>query len=298
MTSIRPGQWSRTVSEPHVSRTIPEVQVAARWTPPSGTLGELVAASRLRAARLEPVRRDLEDVARRAAVPPSFATSLRGSRIAVIAEVKRRSPSRGDINPGLDAADQALAYADGGAAAISVLTEPDRFNGRPEDLTAVRARVDLPVLRKDFLIDPLQLVEARALGASAALVIVRAVDPVCLGELVDAARVLGLDLLVEIHTEGEADRALATGARVIGVNNRDLETLAVDPTRAHRLIPQLPPDVVAVAESGIVTRADVEAAAAVGADAVLVGTALSAASDPTALVRALGAVPRRLTGRH
>jgi indole-3-glycerol phosphate synthase len=274
------------------------VQVASRWTPPSGTLGQLVAASRFRAASLEPVRRDLEDAARRAAVAPSLAASLRGTRVAVIAEVKRRSPSKGDINPRLDAADQAWAYAEGGAAAISVLTEPDRFNGRPEDLTAVRARVELPVLRKDFLIDPLQLVEARALGASAALVIVRAIDPVSLGELVDAARMLGLELLVEIHTESEADRALAVGAQVIGVNNRDLETLAVDPTRAHRLIPQLPPGVVAIAESGIVTRSDVEAAAAAGADAVLVGTALSAASDPTALVRALSAVPRRLTERH
>jgi indole-3-glycerol phosphate synthase len=211
----------------------------------------------------------------------------------VIAEVKRRSPSGGDINLGLDAADQAAAYAMGGAAAISVLTEPDRFNGRAEDLSAVRSRVQIPALRKDFLVDPLQLIEAKALGASAVLLIVRAVDPVCMGELIDAARALGLELLVEAHTDGELERAVTSGLRVIGVNNRDLETLRVDPTLAHRLIPTLPPEVIAIAESGITTRADVEAAAAVGADAVLVGTALSAAAEPTAAVRALSTVSRR-----
>jgi len=257
-----------------------------------------VAASRVRVSRLEPHRRDLDDAARRAEAPPPFAAALLGDAIAVIAEVKRRSPSGGDINLGLDAADQAAAYAEGGAAAISVLTEPDRFNGRAQDLSAVRGRVRLPVLRKDFLVDPLQLVEARALGASAALLIVRAVDPVCMGELVDAARGLALDLLVEIHTDAEAERALAAGVRVIGVNNRDLETLQVDPALAHRLIPTLPSEVIAIAESGIVTRADVEAAAGAGADAVLVGTALSAAPDPAAAVRALRAVPRQPARRR
>jgi len=274
------------------------VQVAARWTPPSGTLGELVAAARVRVARLRPHRRDLEDAARRAEVPSPFGAALRGSAVAVIAEVKRRSPSGGDINLGLDAADQAAAYAAGGAAAVSVLTEPDRFNGRLEDLVSVRQRVRIPTLRKDFLVDPLQLVEARAAGAAAALLIVRALDPVGMSELVDAARDLGLDLLVEIHTEREAERALAAGARIIGVNNRDLETLRVDPTLAHRLIPALPDDVIAVAESGIAGLVDVQAAARAGADAVLIGTALSSAPDPAAAVRSLSAVPRRPTRQH
>jgi indole-3-glycerol phosphate synthase len=178
------------------------------------------------------------------------------------------------------------------------LTEPDRFGGRLDDLHAVRERVTLPVLRKDFLVDPLQLVESRALGASAGLVIVRAIEPSRLSELIGAARELGLELLVEVHTETEAELALAAGSRVVGVNNRDLETLQVDPALARRLIPTLPKDVVAVAESGIARRADVEAVAAVGADAVLVGTALSAAADAAAAVRALSTVPRFSTGRR
>jgi indole-3-glycerol phosphate synthase len=238
------------------------------------------------------------EVARRTPAPPGFASALRRDTVAVIAEVKRRSPSQGDISPGLDAADRARDYAAGGAAAISVLTEPDRFGGRLDDLHAVRERVTLPVLRKDFLVDPLQLVESRALGASAGLVIVRAIEPSRLSELIGAARELGLELLVEVHTEAEAELALAAGSRVVGVNNRDLETLQVDPALARRLIPALPKDVVAVAESGIARRADVEAVAAVGADAVLVGTALSAAVDAAASVRALSTVPRFSTGRR
>jgi indole-3-glycerol phosphate synthase len=272
------------------------VQVAARWTPPSGTLGELVQAASDRAARTLPRRSELERAAQRIATAPPFAPALRGQAIAVIAEVKRRSPSKGDINLRLDAAEQAAAYAAGGAAAISVLTEPERFGGRAEDLADVCTRVRLPTLRKDFIVDPIQLVETKALGASAALVIVRALDPVKLGELMDVARALGLELLVEVHTEAEAERALAAGARVVGVNNRDLETLQVDPGLALRLIPRLPPDVIAVVESGIVSRVDVERAAAAGADAVLVGSALSGASEPTAAVRLLSTVPRPQTG--
>ncbi len=271
------------------------MQVAARWTPPSGTLGELVTAARVRADRLEASRETIAAAARRAPAPPGFASALRRDHVAIIAEIKRRSPSRGDISLGLDAAARARDYATGGAAAISVLTEPDRFAGRLEDLSAVRAHVGLPVLRKDFLIDPLQLIEARAFGASAGLVIVRAVDPTRLGELVSAGRDVGLELLVEVHTEGEVEVALAAGARVVGVNNRDLESLHVDPTVARRLIPMLPPDVIAVAESGVAGRADVEAVARVGADAVLVGTVLSAARDASASVRALSNVPRHPT---
>ncbi len=230
--------------------------------------------------------------ARRAPTPPGFASALRRDHVAIIAEIKRSSPSRGDISPGLDAASRAREYAAGGAAAISVLTEPERFGGSLEDLSTVRAQVELPVLRKDFLIDPLQLAEARALGASAGLVIVRAVDQMRLRDLLSAGRELGLELLVEVHTEREVQIALSAGARVIGVNNRDLETLHVDPTVARRIIPMLPADVIAVAESGVGCRSDVEAVAAVGADAVLVGTALSSALDAAASVRGLSTVPR------
>ncbi len=274
------------------------MQVAARWTPPSGTLGELVTAARVRADRLQASRETIAQAARRAPEPPGFASALRRDHVAVIAEIKRRSPSRGDISPGLNAAGRARDYATGGAAAISVLTEPDRFAGRLEDLSAVRAHVTLPVLRKDFLIDPLQLLETRAFGASAGLIIVRAVDPIRLSELVRAGHDVGLELLVEVHTEGEVEVALAAGARVVGVNNRDLESLHVDPTVARRLIPMLPVDVIAVAESGVADRADVEAVAEVGADAVLVGTALSAALDAAASVRALSTVPRCPTQRR
>jgi indole-3-glycerol phosphate synthase len=274
------------------------VQVSTRWTPPSGTLGELVAAAQVRATRLKTRQYELEAAGGRSPVPPSFASALRRDTVAVIAEVKRRSPSQGDINPTLDAADQSAAYAAGGAAAVSVLTEPERFGGTLEDLAAVRTRVALPVLRKDFLVDSLQLVESRAWGASAALVILRAVDPGLFVELLAAGRAVGLDLLVEVHTEAEAERALAGGAAVIGVNNRNLETLEVDPTLAVRIIPQLPRDVVAIAESGIGCAADVEAAAAAGADAVLVGTALSSATDVPTAVRALCGVARRAVGRR
>jgi indole-3-glycerol phosphate synthase len=274
------------------------VQVAIHWTPPSGTLGELVAAARIRADRLKARRDELDAAAGNSPKPPSFVNALRRDTVAVIAEVKRRSPSQGDINPTLDAASQSAAYAAGGAAAVSVLTEPERFGGTLDDLAAVRRRVGLPVLRKDFLIDPLQLLESRASGASAALVIVRAVDPGLLAELLATGRAAGLDLLVEIHTEAEAERALAGGAAVIGVNNRNLETLEVDPTLAARIIPQLPAGVVAIAESGIGGTADVEVAAAAGADAVLVGTALSGAVDVPRAVRALCGVARQSARRR
>jgi indole-3-glycerol phosphate synthase len=274
------------------------VQVAPRWTAPSGTLGELVVAAGARAAALAPQRSDLEGIIRGLPPVPDFAAALRRDRVAVVAEVKRRSPSRGDINPGLRAADLAAAYADGGAAAISVLTESRRFGGCAADLSAARARVTIPVLRKDFLVAQIQLVEARALGASAALLIVRALDQPQLADLVAAARALGLEPLVEIHSEAEADRAQAAGARVIGVNNRDLESLEVDPSVATRLIPHLPRSIVAVAESGIGCRADVERAARAGADAVLIGSAVSGAPDPAAAVRALSGVPREASARE
>jgi indole-3-glycerol phosphate synthase len=193
---------------------------------------------------------------------------------------------------------QAAAYVAGGAAAISVLTEPTRFGGTLADLRDVSHAVPVPVIRKDFLVHPVQLWEARAAGASAALLIVRSLSPDELPRLMDAAAEAGLSTLVEVRTLGELDRALAAGATVIGVNNRDLETLVIDPATAPALIPCIPAECIAVAESGMRTPVDLAPAAAAGADAVLVGSAISAAADPAAVVRALAGVARSLSSRN
>jgi indole-3-glycerol phosphate synthase len=212
--------------------------------------------------------------------------------VRVIAEVKRRSPSKGDINPGLEAAAQAALYEEGGAAAVSVLTEPHHFGGSNADLESTRKRVFIPLLKKDFHIDGVQLLEARTLGAAAALLIARAIEPTRLGDLVGEANAVNLETLVEVRSDAELEAALAAGARVIGVNCRNLETLEVDPDVARRLIRRIPASVVAIWESGIASVQDVEAAAAAGADAVLVGSAISGASDPRSAVRQLTVVPR------
>jgi indole-3-glycerol phosphate synthase len=241
--------------------------------------------------------RELDVEALRAAAtelpaPPSFADALRRDDVAIIAEIKRRSPSKGEINAALRAGVQAAAYVQGGAAALSVLTEPEQFGGSAADLTEVRGAVGVPLLRKDFIVDYAQIVEARALGASAVLLIVKALDPLQLADLIEEATAFDLTPLVEIHDEAELDAALAAKAAVIGVNNRDLETLAVDPQNAIRLIPKIPPWVIAIAESGITHRSGVELQAGAGADAVLCGSAVSAADDPAAAVRALVGVTR------
>jgi indole-3-glycerol phosphate synthase len=216
----------------------------------------------------------------------------------VIAEVKRRSPSKGDIRIDLDPAALAAAYAAGGASAVSVLTEPRHFAGSPDDLLAVRAAVDLPVLRKDFVTTRYQVWEARAWGADAVLLIVAALDPPALRALLDEAAEAGLDALVEVHTVAEAAVAADAGATLVGVNARDLATLEVDPGRFAAVRQALPGGTVLVAESGIRDRADVEAAAEAGADAVLVGETLVRAHDPAAAVRDLLAVPTRTGGAH
>lgn len=212
--------------------------------------------------------------------------------MTILAEVKRSSPSKGPINPGLDAVAQARAYEAGGARGISVLTEPRHFGGSAADLAAIHAAVTLPLLRKDFHIDVLQLLEARALGACAVLLIARALSPARLATLASEAHGMGLEVLVEVRDETELAHALGTEAQLIGVNNRNLETLQVDPATSERLIPGIPPSRIAIAESGIVSAADIERMAATGADAVLVGSALSAASDPAEAVRSLTTVPR------
>lgn len=226
-----------------------------------------------------------------------MARALRAGTVAVVAEVKRRSPSKGEINRTIAARGQALAYAAGGAAALSILTEPDHFGGSAADLEEARRAVSLPLLKKDFHIREVQLLEARALGASAVLLIARALSPARLRDLARLAADLGLETLVEVRDDRELAEALSVRASMIGVNNRDLETLQIEPSTCDRLIPLIPHDRIAVAESGIHSRADVERYAAAGADAVLVGSSISASADPAGAVRALtgvAAVARRV----
>jgi indole-3-glycerol phosphate synthase len=257
-----------------------------------GALGALTDEARARAATLNGRLPELRRLAERQTPAPSLEAALRTSNVSIIAEVKRSSPSKGTINAGLDVARQVAAYERGGAAAISVLTEPTRFGGSNADLSEARRSMRLPVLKKDFHVEVVQLIEAKSLGASAALVIARAVPPGRLKELINAGKELGLELLVEVRDERELDLALALGARLVGVNNRNLETLEIDPETSLRLLPTIPNSVIAVAESGIRSAADVAKVAAAGADAVLVGSELSGSADPERAVRALTAVRR------
>ncbi|WP_232675854.1 indole-3-glycerol phosphate synthase TrpC [Nocardioides sp. R-C-SC26] len=215
---------------------------------------------------------------------------LRAPGSSVISEVKRRSPSKGDLADIPDPAALAAEYAAGGAAAISVLTEERRFGGSLDDLRAVRAAVDVPILRKDFIVETYQLVEARAAGADLALLIVAALDDDRLRRLFDAAGELGLTVLVEVHDETETERAVALGAELIGVNARNLKTLAVDDGTFGRLAPLIPDDRVKVAESGIGGPADVRRFVGEGARAVLVGEALVKDGDPRGAVAAMTGV--------
>ena len=209
---------------------------------------------------------------------------------SVIAEVKRRSPSKGDLADIPDPADLARQYAAGGAAAISVLTEQRRFGGSLDDLRAVRAAVDTPLLRKDFIVTSYQLVEARAAGADLALLIVAALDDDTLRRLHDEAGELGLTVLVEVHDEPETERAVALGAQLIGVNARNLKTLQIHEDTFGRLAPPIPQDRVKVAESGIFGPLDVKRFVGEGARAVLVGEALVKDGDPQAAVAAMTGV--------
>ena len=233
---------------------------------------------------------DFAEIKRRAAgaVPPrDVMAALRAPGIGVIAEVKRSSPSKGKLATIPDPADLAATYADGGARVISVLTEERRFGGTLADLAAVRAAVDVPILRKDFIVSPYQVHEARAYGADLVLLIVAALEQNALDSLLDRVESLGMTALVEVHTEEEADRALEAGAKVIGVNARNLHTLEIDRTIFGRIAPGLPNDVLRVAESGVRGPADLLTYAGWGADAVLTGESLVTSGDPQAAVRSL-----------
>jgi indole-3-glycerol phosphate synthase len=219
-----------------------------------------------------------------------FVDALRGAsadRVALIAEVKRASPSAGPIAGEADPVAQATAYDAAGAAAISVLTEPRHFGGSLDDLRAVRAAVERPVLRKDFLVHPDQLLEARAAGADTVLLVVASLDDDELPAMLAAARGLGMEPLVETHSDEDVNRALATDAVVVGVNARDLESLEVDLPAALRRLSRIEDARIAVLESGIRDRADVDAAVRAGASAILVGESLMRAADPGGAVRAL-----------
>ena len=210
--------------------------------------------------------------------------------MSVVAEVKRRSPSRGELAGALDPAAQSAAYQEGGAAAISVLTEPEFFAGSLADLAAVAGAVDVPVLRKDFIVDPAQIWESVIHGADAVLLIVAVLDDDELTSLLAEAEGAGLDALVEVHAAAEAERAIEAGARIVGVNNRDLTSFDVDLSTAESLAGLVEAAPVRVAESGIFDGDDAARMAAAGYHAVLVGEALVRAGDPAALVAELRAV--------
>jgi indole-3-glycerol phosphate synthase len=216
-----------------------------------------------------------------------FAAALARPGLQVIAEIKRRSPSRGDLNMGLDPVATALAYEQGGASAISVLTEPEFFAGSLADLMRVRAAVGVPVLRKDFIIDPRQVEESRIAGADALLLIVAGLGEARLRELLAECVTVGIEALVEAHSEAEAAVAAEVGAVIIGVNNRDLATFRTDLAVAEHVAPRLAADRVLVAESGVSNQAGARRMAAAGYDAILVGEALVTTADPAALIAEL-----------
>jgi indole-3-glycerol phosphate synthase len=236
--------------------------------------------------------RELAELNERMAPPSSFARALRreDGRLAVISEIKRRSPSAGAIAAGVAAPAQATRYQAAGADALSILTDERYFGGQLRDLHDVvelfrHQPPALPCLRKDFMVHPVQVRQAREAGASAILIIVRALADDEIRALYDAAQEAGLDALFEIHHETELERAVRHGARIIGVNNRDLAVFKTDLGLSERLIPQFPRDVIAVSESGIFTADDAARARAAGAHAVLVGEALMKAGDPAALIK-------------
>jgi indole-3-glycerol phosphate synthase len=264
--------------------------------PPATYLHDILVAHRRRAGD---DRRDLDQLlsdARGAPGPRGFAQALASTAadgLAVIAEVKRRSPSKGDLDPTLDPAAMAGDYAAGGATCLSVLTDEDYFGGSSADLVAARRACTLPVLRKDFTVSEADVCDARIMGADAVLLIVAALDDDELVRFLALAAELELDALVEVHDEAELDRAVGAGATLVGVNQRDLRTFEVDHDRAVRLAGSIPPGVVAVAESGIRGAEDAQRLADAGYDAVLVGETLVRSAARADAVAALRGLPVR-----
>ena len=259
----------------------------------SDTLARICADKRAHVARCKALRplATLEEAAKAAPTPRGFAARLAGAvaagRYGLIAEIKKASPSKGLICPDFDPATLARAYREGGATCLSVLTDEPFFQGCDDDLVAARAATDLPVLRKDFMLDPYQIIESRALGADCILLIMAALEDGAARELHDSAAALGMDALVEVHDEAELERALKLPARLIGINNRNLKTLAVDLATAERLAPRLPRDRLLVAESGLSTPADLARMHRVGASIFLIGESLMREKDVAGATRRL-----------
>jgi len=259
-----------------------------------GILAEIVSTKRSALPALVARAVELEAAAHGASPPRDFHAALAGQdRVALIAECKRRSPGAGAIRPDLDPARLARVYEGAGARALSVLTDERYFGGTTADLGAARSAVGLPTLRKDFTLDPLHVIEARAAGADAVLLIVRILDDAALRRLHDEATRWGMAVLVEVHDRAELLRALTLGARIVGINNRDLSSFRTDLSTTLALLDEVPDDVVVVSESGIRNRADVDRLGEAGIDAILVGETLLRAADPGAVAADLASVPRR-----
>ena len=250
-------------------------------------LNNILSAKRdaIAAARAITPQADLERRAAQRGDFRGFVASLVRPGVRIIAEIKRASPSRGDLRPDLHPGDLAVAYQAGGAAALSVLTEPAYFKGSAEDLNGARAVTDLPVLRKDFILEPYQVYETAAMGADAMLLIVRILDNEQLPALLALAHDIGLETLVEIHDETDAARLVGLDAPIVGINNRDLAHFQTDVERAARLAAQLPHNVMVVAASGLRDESDIQQSLASGIRRFLVGETLVKAPDPAALLK-------------